>query len=65
MGGRSRPGVRGQNTPMGLCDQNSGIGGYDICYELALQRAAMIFVVEVFSCEASEEEKQTPWPVVL
>ena len=42
---------------MGLCDQNLGHGGYGICYGLALQRAEMNFVVEVFSCEATEDRE--------
>ena len=44
---------------MGLCDQISGNGGYDICYELALQRVAMVFVVEIFSAKCPKK-KQTP-----
>jgi hypothetical protein len=43
--------VRGQNTPMDLCDQNRGEGGYANCYGLALQRVAIVFVVEIFSAE--------------
>ncbi len=48
----------GQNTPMGLCDQISGIGGYNICYELALQRAEMNFVVEVFSAKCQKKRRK-------
>ena len=42
---------------MGLCDQISGIGGYNICYELALQRAEMNFVVEVFSAKCPKKKQ--------
>ena len=40
-------------------------GGYNICYELALQRVAMVFVVEVFSAERPKKRSRTPWPVVF
>lgn len=55
--------MRGQNTHMGLCDQNREDGGYEICYELALQRDGMVFVVEVFSASdrRSEAERRGLW----
>lgn len=40
--------MRGQNTHLGLCDQNREDGGYGFCYGLALQQGGMVFVVEVF-----------------
>ena len=50
---------------MGLCDQISGNGGYDICYELALQRVGKDFVVEVFSAKCQKKRSRKSWPVVF